>query len=156
MDIESRLKKLERTNRVLIAALFGVLAATATTAVVGHVHAQGRARKIVADSIETRSLAVVNPTGKQGVKIAVGDDGMVSIGMTDVSGKGTVSLLSDPDGKPSICLAYRNVCRVVIGDVYRGDQRELSIQLRNSSGNPVWMPATPNPIATAARGGLRK
>ena len=115
-------------------------------------------------SLNSRSIAPnsganifgVNPTGRQGVKIAVGDDGMVSLEMTDVSGKESIGLLSDPDGKPSVCLAYRSVCRVVIGDVYRKNQRELSVQLRNNVGNSIWMPATANPIVAAAPGNSSK
>lgn len=156
MDIESRLQALERTNRLLLLLLAMTVAMLWSTASSSHVSAAQHPEDIVASSIEARSLAVVNPTGKQGVKISVGDDGMVSIAMTDVSGKGTIGLLSDPDGKPSICLAYRNVCRVVIGDAYRGNQRELSVQLRDEAGNPVWTPTTPNPVTTSGQGGLSK
>lgn len=145
MDIESRLRRLERINGLLIVLLI-TAAITLWFTAGSNVSAAVQPGKIVAKAIETRSLAVVNPTGKQGVKIAVGDDGMVSIGMTDVSGKGTVSLLSDPDGKPSICLAYRNVCRVVIGDVYRGNQREFNVELRDKAGNSIWMPNIANPV----------
>jgi hypothetical protein len=150
MDIENRLKRLERANGLLL-LLLAITAIAFWCTASSHVSAAQHPADIVANSIETRSLAVVNPTGKQGVKMAVGNDGMVSIGMTDVNGKLTVSLLSDPDGKPSICLSYRNVCRVVIGDVYRENQREFSVQLRNKAGNSVWMPATTNPIAAAGR-----
>lgn len=149
MDIETRLKRVERTNRLLL--LLVAIAAIAFWSVAsgGNVNAAQQPVNIVANSIKTRSLDVVNPTGRQGVKIAVGDDGMVSLEMTDVNGKESIGLLSDPDGKPSICLAYRNVCRVVIGDVYRGNQREMSVQLRNRDAHPIWMPTTPNPLMVA-------
>ncbi len=155
MEIENRIKRLERTNGLLM-LLLAITAIAFWCNASRRVSAAQHPEDIVANSIETRSLAVVNPTGKQGVKIAVGDDGMVSIGMTDVNGKLTVSLLSDPDGKPSICLSYRNVCRVVIGDVYRENQREFSVQLRDKAGNPVWMPATANPVAAAGRSSSSK
>ncbi len=150
MDFETRITRLERTNRLLLL----LLAATAITfwcTASTHVSAAQHPADIVANSIQAHSISVINPTGKQGVKIEVGDDGMVSIAMTDVRGKQTISLLSDPDGKPSICLAYRDVCRVVIGDVYRENQREFSVQLRNNAGNSVWMPASANPRATIER-----
>jgi hypothetical protein len=146
MDIETRFKRLERANRLLL-LLLAIAAVGFWSAMSGHnVNAAQRPRNIVANSIETHSLAVVNPTGKQGVKIAVGDDGMVSLEMTDVNGKESIGLLSGPDGKPSICLAYRNVCRVIFGEVYRGNQSEMSVQLRDHDANPIWMPVTPNPI----------
>jgi hypothetical protein len=151
MDIEQRLKRLERTNRLLL-LLLAIAAITLWCTTGGHVNAAQRPANIVANSIETRSLAVVNPTGKQGVKIEVGDDGMVSVEMTDVNGKESIGLLSDPSGKPSICLAYQSVCRVVIGDVYRASQRELSVQLRDNAGDPIWMPAIQNSMAVARRG----
>jgi hypothetical protein len=151
MDIEKRLKRLERTNRLLLLLLV-ITAITFWCTAGRNVNAAQQPVNIVANSIETHSLAVVNPTGKQGVKIAVGDDGMVSLEMTDVNGKESIGLLSDPSGKPSICLAYQNVCRVVIGDVYRANQRELSVQLRNSAGDPIWMPATQNPMAVTRHG----
>jgi hypothetical protein len=153
MDIEARLKRLERTNRLLLLLLAIAAITFWRTASSLHVDAAPQPGDIVASSIETRSLAVVNPTGKQGVKIAVGDDGMVSLEMTDVNGRESIGLLSDPDGKPSVCLAYRNVCRVVIGDVYRGSQREISVQLRSRDGKPIWMPAAPNPIAVGRPSG---
>lgn len=155
MDFEARLKRLERTNRLLLLSLAIAAIALWCTAST-HVSAAQHPADIVANSIQAHSISVVNPTGKQGVKIEVGDDGMVSIAMTDVRGKQTISLLSDPDGKPSICLAYRNVCRVVVGDVYRENRREFSIQLRNNAGNSVWMPATANAIATTERGSSSK
>jgi hypothetical protein len=155
MNVEDRLKRLERTNGLLL-LLLAITAITFWCTASSHVSAAQHPGDIVARSIETRSLSVVNPTGKQGVKIEAGDDGMVTIAMTDVSGKQTISLLSDPDGKPSVCLAYRNACRVVIGDVYRKNQREFSIQLRNKTGDSVWMPATANPVAAVGRGNASK
>ena len=155
MDIERRLKRVEWTNHLsLVLLIIAVIALWHNSS--NDVNAANHPGDIVANSIETRSLAVVNPTGKQGVTIAVGDDGMVSIGMTDVNGKGTISLLADPDGKPSICLAYRNVCRVVIGDVYRGNQREFSVQLRDKAGNAVWMPEAGNPVKYSAQASLNR
>jgi len=120
---------------------------------IGHVDAAGHSRKIVAESIETRSLAVVSPYGKQRLTIDVGDSGMVGLGINDVNGKESISLLSAPSGEPSICLAYEGRCRVVIGDVYRGNQREFSVQLRDKAGNPVWMPDTANPVTSSAQVG---
>jgi hypothetical protein len=119
-----------------------------------HVSADSRPRNIVADSVETRSLAVINPTGKQGVKIAVGDSGMVSLEMTDVNGKESIGLLSTSSGEPVICLAYNGKCRVVIGDVYRGNQREFSVQLRDKAGNAVWMPEAGNPVKSSGQASL--
>src|ERR1035441_9168675 len=95
MDIESRLKRLEWTNRFLF-----VLLPIVWCAAMSHVSADSRPRNIVADSVETRSLAVINPTGKQGVKIAVGDSGMVRLEMTDVNGKESIGLLSTSSGEP--------------------------------------------------------
>ena len=142
MDIESRIRRLEWTNRSLIFLLSIALILWMTA---GHVSAGSSAKRIVADAVETRSLSVVNPTGKQGVKIAVGDSGMVSIEMTDVNGREALGLLSVSSGEPSLCLAYQGKCRVVIGDVYRGTQHEFSVQLRDKAGNSVWMPETANP-----------
>jgi len=151
MNFESRLKRLEWTNRFLL-----VLLPIVWCAAISHVNADSRPRKIVADSIETGSLAVVNPTGKQGVKIEVGDSGMVSLEMTDVTGKESIGLLSVPSGEPSICLAYEGKCRVVIGDVYRENQRELSVQLRDKAGSAVWMPGTANPVRNSQQASVSK
>lgn len=159
MDIETRLRRLERTNRFLLLLLIiaiGIAWYSAWTAN-SHVSAAQHPANIVANSIETRSLSVVNPTGKQGLYVSVGDDGIVTLLITDAKGEETIGLGSvNTVGEPSICLAYRNVCRVVIGDVYRGNQREFSVQLRDKDGNPVWMPATENPVAAAPRGSSRK
>lgn len=149
VNIENRLKRLERANRFLL-LLIAAMAVALWSVAAGHVSAAQNPQNIVANSIKTHSLSVVNPTGKQAVTIAVGDDGMVSLGMTDVNGKETIGLLTEANGEPSICLAYKgSVCRIVIGEVQRGNQREFSIQLRNADGKPGWMPATANPVAAS-------
>jgi hypothetical protein len=149
MDFENRLKRLEWMNRFLIGLLSAVLIVAWSTAS-GHVNGASRTSKVVANSVVTHSLTVDNSTGKQAVTVDVGDDGMVSIGMTDVNGKETIGFLVDSAGNPSICLADKGTpCRIVIGDVYRGSQRELNIQLRDKDGTSVWMPPTANPIAAA-------
>ena len=146
MNTENRLKRLERIN-VFLLFFLAIMAITFWCTVSSHVNAAEHSSVIVANSIETRSLAVVNPTGKQGVKVAVGDDGMVSIGMMDVNGKETIGLLTEANGEPSICLASKgSVCRIIIGEVQKGNQREFSVQLRDKAGNPVWMPTTTNPV----------
>lgn len=142
MDIEKRLRRLEWTNRVLFALVL-IAVAGATT---GYVKAARSPGKIVADSVVTRSLKVVNPYGKQGVEIAVGDDGMVGLDFTDTSGRQTLGLLSDPAGSPTICLDDQHTCRVAIGYVSRHNCPELNLQLRNKNGDPIWMPKTVNPF----------
>lgn len=146
MEIEGRLRKLERTNRLLVAVTLAALLAAAWTAVTGHANAEGHTGRIVADSIETRSLTVDNPAyGKQTLRVTVSDDGMVTLLVTDVKGEATFSLGSvNPVGEPSVCLDYRGVCRVAIGAVYRRDQPEFSIQLRDKHGRTIWMPRTVN------------
>jgi hypothetical protein len=157
MDVESRLKRLERTNRLLVTLL--VLFVVVVGFNIGsRVDAATSTEKkdIVANSVTTRSLAVVNPTGKQVVKIEVDDDGMVGVGVADADGEETIDLLSDPSGTPSICLSYHHVCRIVIGDVYRGNQREFSVQLRNKDKKTVWMPGVANPEPLSGRNDLNK
>jgi hypothetical protein len=152
MDLENRLRRLERTNRLLL-VLLAITATTFVCAASDHgARLAQRPATIVADSVVTRSLAVVNPTGKQGLRIAVGDDGMVVLGITDAKGKETIGLISEPDANPTLCFAYRKVCRVVIGGVYRGLQPEMSVQLRDSLGHPIWMPGAANPLAGLRRG----
>ena len=110
-------------------------------------NAEAHPRKIIADSVETHSLSVVNPYGKQGVEIHVGDTGFVTLDMLDTQGRESISLLTTPSPEPSICLGYKGKCRIAIGDVYRGDQRQMSIQLRAKDGKTVvWMPETTNPF----------
>lgn len=152
MDIETRLRRLERTNCLLL-FLLAVTAIAFWWTASGHVSAAQQPTNIVANSVETHSLIVDNPSyGKQAFKVTVGDDGIVTLLITDVKGEETIGLGSvNPVGEPSICLAYRNVCRVVLGDVYRGNQEEMSVQLRDKAGNPIWMPATANPVAAAGR-----
>jgi hypothetical protein len=142
MDVERRLRRLEWTNRFLMVLLLIGIGSGA----VGYVNAQGHAGKIVASSIETRSLKVDDPGyGKQGLEVSVGDDGIVGLSITDVKGELVVGLSSvNPVGEPVLCLSYEDVCRVAIGDVYRGNQREFNVQLRDRHGNPIWMPSTAN------------
>ena len=80
MDIETRLRRLELTNRLLLTLLLLI----AVYSTIGKVNAEGHPRRIIADSVETHSLSVVNPYGKQGVTIDVGDSGMVGLGFSDV------------------------------------------------------------------------
>lgn len=157
MDIENRLKRLERTNRLLL-FLLAIAAIAFWCTASDHVSAAQHPANIVADSVETHSLTVDNPSyGKQALRVTVGDDGIVTLLITDVKGEETIGLGSvNSVGEPSICLGYRNVCRVVIGDVYRGNQEELSVQLRDKVGNPIWMPATANPVASVGRGNANR
>lgn len=155
MNLEDRLKRLERINTVLVLFCLALAIFAFWYAANGRVAAAQQLPNIVANSVKARSLAIINPTGKQSLTISVGDDGMVGLEVTNVRGEESIGLLSDPDGKPSLCLAYQNVCRVVLGDVYRGQQRELSIQLRNDLGQSVWMPNRPN-LARVAGNGKRE
>lgn len=145
MDIEKRLRRLERANRMLFALL--LIAVAGST--IGYVKAAGSPDKIVADSIVTRHLRVVSQYGKQGAEIFVGDDGSVGLDFTDTNGKQTLSLYSEPGpgGSPSICLGDQHTCRVIIGYVYRGNHPELNFQLRDKDGKPIWMPNVENPYA---------
>lgn len=140
MDIENRLRRLERRNRCLLILLALIVGYEATS----YVNAGEHPQRIIADSVQTHSLSVVNPYGKQAVTIEVGDTGMVSLGVSDAEGQETIGLLSTPSGEPSICLAYGGKCRIVIGEVYRGNQPELSMQLRDKNGHSIWMPETAN------------
>jgi hypothetical protein len=142
MDIEERLRRLEWKNR-LYSILLAIIGAYAG---IGYVGAEDHTAKVVADSVVTRSLSVVNAYGKHGVKIDVGDSGIVSLGLYNVKGKSTISLFNEADGLPSICLEDGNTCRIVIGEVYRGTKPEFSLQLRDKNGEPIWMPETPNPF----------
>ena len=146
MDIEKRLRRLELTNRLLIALVLIALAGATT----GYVKAARSPGTIVADSVVTHSLRVVNSYGKQGVEIAVGDDGMVGLDFTDSSGRQTLGLLSDPAGSPTICLDDQHTCRVAIGLIYRDNCPELNIQLRNKDGAPIWTPKIVNPFTPTA------
>ncbi len=146
MDLETRVQRLERTNRLLLVLLL----VTGAYSVIGRASAASDPKKIVADSVETRSLAVVNPYGKQALRISVSDDGMVGLGLSDVSGKEALSLLLTSAGEPSVCVGYHDSpCRIVIGDVSRDHRRELSIQLRDEKGNPIWTPPVSNPYNPA-------
>ena len=142
MDLEGRVRRLEWTNRFLIAVCFVAIGSNA----IRNVHAQGHSGKIVASSIETRSLKVDDPSyGKQGFEVAVGHDGIVGLSITDVTGQTTFGIVSpNPVGEPILCLSYEGVCRVAIGAVYRSKQPEFSVQLRDKHGNPIWMPGTAN------------
>lgn len=143
MSIEGRLRRLEWTNRILLALVAVMLASAAMV----HVHAQVPHRKIVADSIETRSLVVDNPAyGKQALRVTVGDDGIVTLSITDVKGEETFSVGSvNPVGEPTLCMDYRGVCRVAIGAIEPGNRPEFSVQLRDKHGHAIWMPKAPNP-----------
>lgn len=140
MDIEQRVRRLEITNRVLSALVL----ITVAGATVGYVKAAGSPGRIVADSVVTHSLKVINPYGKQGVEIAVGNDGMVGLDFTDTNGRQTLGLLADPAGSPILCLDGQHTCRVAIGLVYRHNCPELNIQLRDESGHTIWMPGVVN------------
>ncbi len=151
MNIEKRMKQLEWVNGALIVSLMG-MGIVFYFSNIRHAKASESLPNIVANSITTHSLNVDNPTGKQGITMAVGDDGMVDIGLNNVNGHGSIDLLSDPSGRSSLCLAYKNVCRIVIGDVYRGTQEEFSIQLRNDHGKSIWMPSMSNPVLNRQNG----
>ena len=146
MDIETRLRKLEWMNRVLITLL--VVCAGYTTMI--YLHSEEESRSVTADSIQTRSLSVVNTYGKQGFKIDTGDSGTVALTFSGTKGKITVGLVISPSGDPNFCLFYAGVCRIALGEVYRSNQRELSIQLNDKEGHPIWMPETPNPFIPMA------
>ena len=153
MNIESRLKRLERTNRFLFALLFVILLVGAGSVTNRQVDAKGRTSRIVADSIETRSLTVDDPAyGKQALRVTVGDNGTVTLSITDVKGKETFGVGSvNPVGEPTLCLGYRGVCRVAIGAVERGDRPEFSVELRDKHGRTIWMSKTPNPYVPSRR-----
>jgi hypothetical protein len=147
MDIERRIKRLEYTNRVLwtlFLLTFGILSTN-------YAGAANKRTDITANSIKTSSLFVANRYGKQGVHIEAGDSGLVSLTITDANGKQSVALLSDPSGRPMVCLSYGGKCRLALGDVYRGDNRELNFQLRDKQGKIIWMPDALNPAPSASR-----
>lgn len=146
MDIEVRLKRVERMNRLLLALLLVTLG----TAAASHAHSK-RTGKIVANSVVTHSLDVINPTGKQAVHLFAGKDGMVGIEMTTTDGKEAVGLATSPSGQPTLCLSYHDVCRVAIGAVYRINTPEMSIQLRGPGGHTIWMPTTSNPFSLSGQ-----
>ncbi len=147
MDIESRIKRLERTNRALWAMLF-ILVVIAFT---GYAGAASKGQDITANTIRTKSLTVTNRYGKQGLQIETGDSGMVSLTITDASGKQSIGILSDSSGRPQVCLSYGGKCRLALGDVYRGDGREVNVQLRDQQGQNVWMPDARNPAPSLSR-----
>lgn len=141
MEIEKRIRRLEWTNRALLASVLIVVVGAAT----GYVKAATSPEKVIANSVTTQSLSVVNPYGKQGFYVKVDKSGRVSAELRDANGKTTLRLLSTVSGEPSICLSDSHTCRVVIGSVIRAGQRELSIQLRNKNGHMIWMPGVNNP-----------
>jgi len=147
MDIEHRIKRLERTNH----ALWVLLLLTAGIWTASHARAANKGPDIIANSIRTKSLYVTNPYGKQGVQLEVGDSGIVSLTITDPNGKQSIALLSDPSGRPIMCLYFQGKCRLALGDVYRGDSRELNLQLRGGDGQIVWMPDARNPAPSVAK-----
>lgn len=148
IDFDRRIRRLEWMNRFLLVGLVLVVVG----ALSDHVTAEAQAGRIRAESIETRSLTVENPTyGKQSLKITVADNGMVTLLITDQKGETAVGLTApNPVAEPILCLSYQNVCRVAIGAVYRGNQPEFSVQLRNKEGHPVWMPSAPNVFAPSS------
>ena len=147
MDIEKRLRRLELTNRLLFALVL-IAVAGATT---GYVKAARSPGKIVADSVVTRSLKVVNPAyGKQGIELFAAEDGSVGLIFTGYDGKQTLGLYADPAGSPSMCLDDKHTCRIVIGSVDRNNCPELNIQLRNKDGAPIWTPKIVNPFTPTA------
>lgn len=146
MNIERRLRRLEFTNRMLFVLL--LIAGAGTT--IGYVKAAGSPGRIVADSIVTRHLRIVNPTGKQSAEIFVGDDGSVGLNFYGTNGKLTLGVYSDPAGSPTICLDDQHTCRVAIGLVYRDNCPELNVQLRNNRGHSIWMPNVVNHVTPTA------
>ncbi len=145
MNVEKRMKQLEWVNGILLVSFIG-MGIIFYISNIKHVKASDSLPNIVANSIKTHSLTVDNPTGKQGITMAVGDDGMVVIGLNNVNGHGTIDMLTESDGKASLCVAYKNICRIVVGNVYRGTKDEFSIQLRNDKGKSIWMPPISNPV----------
>lgn len=140
MNVEDRITRLERTNRLLWLSLFGsigvLIICGATLPYRGD---------IVAKSIKTRSLYVSNPYGKQGLQVEVGDTGMVDLTITDPHGAQTIAIGTEANGTPSICLSSAKHCRVTIGDAYRGNSREMTFQLLDQKNRIVWMPPKRNP-----------
>lgn len=144
MNIDERLRRLQRRNRILFVLLLiagaGILA--------GYVKASDPANHIIVGSVVTHTLEVDSPRGLQGFEIGVGDDGLESVALSGVNGKSFVQLLAEPGpgGSPSLCVTDGHACRIVAGYIasaYRQDQ--MSVQLRNKDYKPVWMPKTVNP-----------
>lgn len=143
MDIEKRVRKLEFTNRILFALMLIAMAG----ATVGYVKAAGSPTKLFVNSVVTHSLEVVNPAyGKQRAEIFAGYDGSVGINFYSTDGKLTLGIYSDPAGSPTVCLDDQHTCRVALGLVYRHNCPELNFQIRNGSGDSIWMPKVVNPF----------
>jgi hypothetical protein len=138
MDLEERVVRLERSNRILSAAL-GAAVLTAGVVVLAGAASD---RRIAADQISTHSLTVLSPDGKNRVDVFATSDGFAGVGLAGLDGKSTVTMMVSPSGVPSLCLSDKTTCRVVLGDVSgarNGSGSEIpSIQTRNAAGEAVW------------------
>ena len=145
MDIETRLRRLERTNRVLWAMLLLAVCIAST----GYAVAAGRGKNLKVDSVTTHALYVTNPYGKHGVTITTGDTGYATIGMTNPDGGGVLSLQSDPAGNATLCVAFHGVCRVLLGALVRGKSPEMTVELWDAEGKTVAYSSTGSSAQTS-------
>jgi hypothetical protein len=138
MNLEERIARLERSNRLLGAAL-GALVLVAAVVVLGGAASD---RRITADHIDAHSITVLSPDGKNRVDIYASSDGFAGIGLAGLDGKATATMMVLPSGVPSLCLTDKTTCRVVLGDVSgarNGSGLAIpSIQTRNAAGEAVW------------------
>jgi len=144
MEMEKRLRRLEKANRVqfILLALMGAYIS------IGYVNAATQPKKIVADSIVTHELAVVDEVGPSRITMSVSKDGGNTLAFVDTKGDQTMSLGLLATGQPDICLADDYTCRITLGESFRdNNKRELNIELRDRNGKTIWMPETRNPLS---------
>jgi hypothetical protein len=138
MDLEGRIFRLERSNRILSAAL-GAVVIVAAVVVLGGAASDHR---ITADHIDAHSITVLSPDGKNRVEVFATSDGFAGLGLAGLDGEPTVTMMVSPSGVPSLCLSDKTTCRVVLGDVSgaRNGSGSIipSIQTRDAAGEAVW------------------
>jgi hypothetical protein len=131
MNLEERVLRLERANRVL------ALTSGVVVLVLGVVLLTGAAgERRIADHIDARSVNVLSPSGKSRVELFAQDDGFAGVSIAGIDGKATATLVVLPSGVPNLCFSDTKTCRVVIGNV--AGSEALSIQTRTASGETVW------------------
>ncbi len=138
MNLEERIARLERSNRVLGGLLGAVVLVAALVVLAG----AASDRRITAEHIDAHSITVLSPDGKNRVDVYATSDGFAGIGLAGLDGKSTATMMVLPSGVPSLCLSDKTTCRVVLGDVSgarNGSGSDMpSLQTRNAAGEAVW------------------
>ena len=138
MELEQRVARLERRNRILL-TLIGMLAAAVIFS------ALRPTIQDIPDEVVARSIRVVGDAGNNEATLAATADGFVTLSLRDLLGDQRFVIMMIPSGKVGLHWFGGQRGRLDIGVIDDGQGEEFSLALKDRNGTVLWEPPVRNP-----------